>query len=156
MTNQAKSDVVQEAKRTLESKESPIVHHSEKNITGYEFYKWPEFIALAKRLGFPYDSPIRDFSIQVPLDGMVTAKVELLMTNRNTGKFPMNTPVKVFNLDGSLFCEGAYLGGDKKETTHGLIATSMGTVSIPDSLIQYNREIHESSSGTAETDSGTE
>jgi len=38
---------------------------------GHEVYRWPEFVAFAKRLGFMYDHLTVDVVITIPADGCV-------------------------------------------------------------------------------------
>ena len=40
-------------------------------IMGYAVWHWPEFKALAKRLGIEYGAPITNLVIRIPVDGTV-------------------------------------------------------------------------------------
>lgn len=43
-------------------------------VEGLTLWRWPEFIALAKRLGIPLDNLTTDVTICIPSRGMVTVE----------------------------------------------------------------------------------
>lgn len=51
--------------------ETPNQFGGREFIDSHEFYHWPEFKALAKRMGLAWDFPTTDLVIKVPLHGIV-------------------------------------------------------------------------------------
>ena len=45
---------------------------------GTEVFRWPEFQALAKRLSIDLEAPIRDVTINIPMEGLVIVTIETI------------------------------------------------------------------------------